>query len=86
MNAIRFSDGCQDVVKTPSKSIGIFSYFPDFTFTIMIESCSPLLEAKDINLPSGDHEIPGCNHFNSSKSGIVLPLINLFFCFSEPTS
>jgi len=58
-------DGCHEVVNTPSKSIGIFLYLPDLTSTMMIESCSPLLEAKEMDSPSGDHEIPGCNHFNS---------------------
>ena len=53
---------------------------------MIIESCSPLLEANDIDFPSGDQEIPGCNHFNSSKSGVVFPLIRRLFCFSESTS
>ena len=49
----------------------------------MIESSFPLLEAKAICLPFGDQDSPGCNHFNSSKSGELLPRINLFFCSPE---
>ena len=85
IKAILLPLGCHEVVNTPSKPIGIFLYLPFLTFTIIIESSSPLFDANAICFPFGDHDNPGCNHFNSSKSGELFPRINLFFCFPELT-
>ena len=86
MKAISLPVGLHDAEKTPSRSIVIFFDFFVFTSTIFSASEAPAFVARTILLPSGDHDNPGCSHFNSSKSTERLPFTSDCFFLPETAS
>ena len=79
--AISCPRGLHDAEKTPSNSISYFLLFLVFTSITCRTSPLPAFAATTIFLLSGDHERPGCNHFNSSKLTERFPFTNFFSRF-----
>ena len=77
--AIFFPSGLHFAVKILDKSNVSFSLLPLLTSIKNKASEPPAFDANTIFLPSGDQDIPGCNNFNSSKSGVLLPLTIFLF-------
>ena len=79
--AISLLLGLHEAEKTPSRAMGIFFAFLVLTSIIWSASEDPDFVAMTIFSPSGDHEIPGCNHFSSSKLTERLPSMRVVFSY-----